>query len=29
MAEINLEKVHSLLEKLAEYVMNEVPTQCH
>jgi len=26
MAEINLEKVHSLLEKLAEYVMNEVPT---
>ena len=26
MAEITLEKVHSLLEKLAEYVMNEVPT---
>ena len=26
MAEINLEKVHNLLEKLAEYVMNEVPT---
>ena len=25
MAEITLEKTHALLEKLAEYVMNEVP----
>ena len=26
MDEISLEKVHSLLEKLAEYVMNQLPT---
>ncbi len=27
MAEINLEKVHDLLERLAEYVMNKVATK--
>jgi len=27
MSEITLEKTHALLEKLAEYVMNEVPTK--
>jgi len=27
MSEITLEKTHALLEKLAEYVMNEVPTR--
>ena len=27
MPEITLEKTHALLEKLAEYVMNEVPTK--
>jgi len=27
MADITIEKTHDLLEKLAEYVMNEVPTR--
>ena len=27
MSDITLEKTHALLEKLAEYVMNEVPTR--